>query len=99
METNRSWSIDDRRYNFQFGTEIGWEIKHGRKTRMLKNPSYGGITTEFWNACDAVCGPDEWVLWGTPNCGKGQPPQTMGTGHGASPARFRNVQVGVAYQA
>ncbi len=97
METNRSWSIDDRRYNFQFGTEIGWEIKHGRKTRMLKNPSYGGITTEFWNSCDAICGPEEWVLWGTPNCGKGQPPQTMGTGHGASPARFRNVQVGVAY--
>lgn len=98
METNRSWSIDDRRYNFQFGTEIGWEIKRGRKTRMLKNPSYGGITTEFWNSCDAVCGPEEWVLWGTPNCGKGQPMQTMGTGHGASPARFRKVKVGVAYQ-
>ncbi|MGE5327353.1 MAG: TldD/PmbA family protein, partial [Deltaproteobacteria bacterium] len=76
METNRSWSIDDRRYNFQFGTEIGWEIKGGKKTRMLKNPSYGGITTEFWNACDAVCGPEEWTLWGTPNCGKGQPMQT-----------------------
>ncbi len=97
METNRSWSIDDRRYNFQFGTEIGWEIKHGKKTRMLKNPSYGGITTEFWNSCDGICGPEEWVLWGTPNCGKGQPMQTMGTGHGASPARFRKVQVGVAY--
>jgi TldD protein len=97
METNRSWSIDDRRYNFQFGTEIGWEIKGGKKTRMLKNPSYGGITTEFWNSCDAICGPEEWVLWGTPNCGKGQPMQTMGTGHGASPARFRNIKVGVAY--
>ncbi|HEX5482188.1 MAG TPA: TldD/PmbA family protein [Terriglobia bacterium] len=98
METNRSWSIDDRRYNFQFGTEIGWEIKHGKKERMLKNPSYGGITTEFWNSCDAICGPEEWVLWGTPNCGKGQPMQTMGTGHGASPSRFRKVKVGVAYQ-
>lgn len=97
METNRSWSIDDRRYNFQFGTEIGWEIKQGRKVRMLKNPSYGGITTEFWNACDAICGPEEWVLWGTPNCGKGQPMQTMGTGHGASPARFRKIKLGVAY--
>jgi len=97
METNRSWSIDDRRYNFQFGTEVGWEIKHGQRTRMLKNPSYGGITTEFWNSCDAICGPEEWTLWGTPNCGKGQPMQTMGTGHGASPARFRKVQVGVAY--
>ncbi len=97
METNRSWSIDDRRYNFQFGTEIGWEIKGGKKTRMLKNPSYGGITTEFWNSCDAICGREFWTLWGTPNCGKGQPMQTMGTGHGASPARFRKVQVGVAY--
>ncbi len=97
METNRSWSIDDRRYNFQFGTEIGWEIKGGKKTRILKNPSYGGITTEFWNSCDAICRPEEWMLWGTPNCGKGQPMQTMGTGHGASPARFRKVKVGVAY--
>lgn len=97
MDTNRSWSIDDRRYNFQFGTEIGWEIKNGKRTRMLKNPSYGGITTEFWNSCDAICGPEEWTLWGTPNCGKGQPMQTMGTGHGASPARFRKVHVGVAY--
>ncbi len=97
METNRSWSIDDRRYNFQFGTEIGWEIKNGKKIRMLKNPTYAGITTEFWNSCDAICGPDEWTLWGTPNCGKGQPMQTMGTGHGASPCRFRNVKVGVAY--
>lgn len=98
METNRSWSIDDRRYNFQFGTEIGWEIKNGKRTRMLKNPSYGGITTEFWNSCDAICGPEDWTLWGTPNCGKGQPAQLMGTGHGAAPARFRNVQVGVAYR-
>jgi TldD protein len=97
METNRSWSIDDRRYNFQFGTEISWEIRGGKKTRMLKNPSYGGITTDFWNSCDAICGPEYWTLWGTPNCGKGQPMQTMGTGHGASPARFRAVQVGVAY--
>jgi TldD protein len=97
METNRSWSIDDRRYHFQFGTEIGWEIQGGKKVRMLKNPSYSGITTEFWNACDAVCSRDHWTLWGTPNCGKGQPMQTMGTGHGASPARFRNVRVGVAF--
>ena len=97
METNRSWSIDDRRYHFQFSTEIGWEIKGGKKTRMLKHPSYSGITTEFWNSCDAICSRDYWTLWGTPNCGKGQPMQTMGTGHGASPARFRNVKVGVAF--
>ncbi|HKV24271.1 MAG TPA: TldD/PmbA family protein [Candidatus Acidoferrum sp.] len=97
METNRSWSIDDRRYQFQFSTEIGWEIKGGKKTRMLKNPSYSGITTEFWNSCDAICSKDFWTLWGTPNCGKGQPMQTMGTGHGASPSRFRNVRIGAAF--
>jgi TldD protein len=97
METNRSWSIDDRRYHFQFSTEIGWEIKGGKKTRMLKNPSYSGITTEFWNSCDAICSRDHWTLWGTPNCGKGQPMQTMGTGHGASPSRFRNIKLGAAF--
>src|SRR5229473_1703160 len=97
METNRSWSIDDRRYQFQFSTEIGWEIKGGKKVRMLKNPSYSGITTEFWNSCDAICKFDYWTLWGTPNCGKGQPMQTMGTGHGAAPARFRNVRIGTAF--
>ena len=98
FETNRSWSIDDKRYNFQFGTEIGWEIKHGKKVRMLKNPSYSGITTEFWGSMDAICSREHWRLWGTPNCGKGQPQQTMGTGHGASPARFRRVKIGTAYQ-
>jgi len=97
METNKSWSIDDRRYQFQFSTEIGWEIKGGKKVRMLKNPSYGGITTEFWNSCDAICSAKYWTLWGTPNCGKGQPMQTMGTGHGAAPSRFRNVQIGTAF--
>ena len=97
METNRSWSIDDRRYQFQFSTEIGWEIKGGKRGRMLKNPSYSGITTEFWNSCDAVCSRDYWTLWGTPNCGKGQPMQTMGTGHGASPSRFRNIKIGAAF--
>jgi TldD protein len=98
METNRSWSIDDKRYNFQFGCEAGWEIKNGKRTRMLKNPSYSGITTDFWNSMDAICSRDEWTLWGTPHCGKGQPQQVMGTGHGAAPARFRNVKVGTAYK-
>ncbi len=98
FNTNRSWSIDDKRYNFQFGTELGWEIKNGKRARMLKNPSYSGITTEFWNSMDAICSRDEWTLWGTPNCGKGQPQQVMGTGHGASPARFRKVKVGSAYK-
>jgi TldD protein len=98
MQTNRSWSIDDKRYNFQFGCEIGWEIKNGKRVRMLKNPSYSGITTEFWNSLDAICSRDEWTLWGTPNCGKGQPQQVMGTGHGAAPSRFRGIKVGSAYK-
>ena len=98
METNKSWSIDDRRYNFQFGCEVGWEIRNGKRVRMLKNPSYSGITTEFWNSMDAICSRQDWALWGTPNCGKGQPQQVMGTGHGASPARFRKIRVGSAYK-
>ena len=95
METNRSWSIDDMRYNFQFGTEIGYEIRNGKRGRLLKNCTYSGITPEFWNSCDAIANEKHWKLWGTPNCGKGEPMQTMGTGHGAAPGRFRNVRVGV----
>jgi len=99
METNRSWSIDDKRFNFQFGCEAAWEIKGGKLGRMLRNPSYSGITTEFWNSMDAICDRRHWTLWGTPNCGKGQPEQGMGTGHGAAPARFHQVKIGGAYGA
>ncbi len=95
METNRSWSIDDKRLNFQFGTEMAYEIKNGKKTALLRNATYTGMTPQFWGSCDAICNRDHWVVWGTPNCGKGQPEQVAHTGHGASPARFRNVQVGV----
>ena len=95
METNRSWSIDDKRLNFQFGTEIGREIKHGKLGDLVKNPTYTGITPRFWGSCDAIANVDEWVVWGTPNCGKGQPEQVAHTGHGAAPARFRDVQVGL----
>ncbi|MGH2579503.1 MAG: TldD/PmbA family protein [Actinomycetota bacterium] len=95
MATNQSWSIDDKRVNFQFGCEIAWRIKGGKLTQMYRNPNYTGITTEFWRSCDAVGGREDWTLWGTPNCGKGQPAQTARVGHGTAPARFRNVQVGV----
>jgi TldD protein len=95
METNRSWSIDDKRLNFQFGTEVGREIKNGKLGDLVKNPTYTGITPRFWGSCDAIGNQDEWVVWGTPNCGKGQPEQVAHTGHGAAPARFRNVQVGL----
>jgi TldD protein len=95
MTTNQSWSIDDKRINFQFGTEISWRIEKGKLTQIYRNPNYTGITPEFWGSCDAVGGPEGWVVWGTPNCGKGQPGQIGRVGHGASPARFRNVRVGV----
>jgi TldD protein len=95
MSTNSSWSIDDKRVNFQFGCEVARRIKDGKLTEMYRNPNYTGITTELWSSCDAVCGPEEWTVWGTPNCGKGQPGQVARVGHGTSPARFRNVRVGV----
>ncbi len=95
MESNRSWSIDDRRRNFQFGCEIGYEIKNGRRGRMLRNPTYTGIGPTFWSALDALAGSSERVVWGVPNCGKGQPLQIGHTGHPAMPGRFRGVRVGV----
>jgi len=95
LTTNRSWSIDDKRINFQFGTEMGWEIKNGKLGDRIKNPTYTGITPRFWNSCDAIADKNHWQMWGTPNCGKGEPGQVAHVGHGASPARFRNVQVGV----
>ena len=95
FETNNSWSIDDRRLNFQFACEIGWEIENGKLGRMIKNPNYTGITPEFWGGCDAICGPGHWQVWGIPNCGKGEPMQVAHVAHGAAPARFRNVRVGV----
>jgi TldD protein len=93
METNRSWSIDDRRLNFQFGTEVGYEVKNGQLGRLLRNPTYTGIGPQFWSSMDMLS--SEIMPWGTPNCGKGQPGQVGHTGHPAAPARFRNVRVGV----
>jgi TldD protein len=94
MQTVRTWSIDDFRESFHMGCEIGWEIKSGRLGDMIRNPSYSGNTVEFWNSCDAIGNEDSWEIWGTPNCGKGQPAQNMPTSQGASPARFRDVKVG-----
>ncbi len=91
----QSWSIDDKRLNFQFGTEVAWEVKDGSLGRMFKNPTYTGITYEFWNGCDAISNKDEWHLWGVPNCGKGEPMQVAHVGHGVAPSRFRNVRIGV----
>ena len=95
LASNRSWSIDDRRLNFQFATEVAYEIKGGKKGRLLKNPTYTGITYEFWRSCDAVADERSYVMLGTPNCGKGEPGQVGHVGHAVSGARFRDVQVGV----
>jgi TldD protein len=95
IDTNRSWSIDDRRLNFQFGCEIGWEIKGGKRGRMIKNATYTGIGPRFWQSLDMLGNESEWTFWGTPNCGKGQPGQIGHTGHPAVPCRFSGVRVGV----
>ncbi len=94
--TPASWSIDDRRENFQLGGEIAYEIVGGKLGQIYKNPVYSGSTVEFWNSCDRIAGESEYRIWGTPNCGKGQPGQNMRTGQGAAPARFVNVKVGQA---
>ena len=94
MTTNRSWSIDDKRLNFQFGCEAAFEIRDGALGRMYRNPIYQGRTPDFWGSCDAIAGAEQWRVYGTPNCGKGQPGQVALVAHGASPARFRNVRMG-----
>jgi TldD protein len=94
MTTNRSWSIDDLRLNFQFGCEAAWEIKRGKRGRLLKKPIYGGVTPRFWAGCDAIGAPEAVRLWGFVSCGKGDPVQLMAVGHGCAPARFRDVEVG-----
>jgi TldD protein len=96
LSTNRSWSIDQRRVNFQFGCEAAWEIRDGKRGRLLRDPVYHGLTTEFWGSCDAICGPSAWEPWGVANCGKGQPAQVAEMTHGSSPARFRAVACGAA---
>jgi TldD protein len=96
LDMNKSWSIDDKRLNFQFGVEVCREIKDGRLGKMFKNAVYTGITPEFWNSCDAVCNRKHWHIWGVPNCGKGEPMQVMHVAHGTSPTRFRNIKVGVS---
>lgn len=94
MTTNRSWSIDQLRLNFQFSCEAAWEIKRGKRTRLLRSPLYTGSTPAFWRGCDAIGNATAWKLWGLASCGKGDPVQGMAVGHGCAPARFRDVEVG-----
>jgi len=96
LDYNKSWSIDDKRINFQFGTEIAREIKNGKLGKIYKNAVYQGITPEFWKSCNGISSEKYWHVWGVPNCGKGQPGQAMHVAHGTSPARFRKVKVGAS---
>ncbi len=95
FDTNVSWSIDDLRLSFQFGTEIGWRVKEGEIVGLIRNPSYTGITPQFWNSVTAIADETDFRMFGTPNCGKGEPGQVMYTGHGSSTTRFENVRIGV----
>jgi TldD protein len=95
LEDNRSWSIDNRRLNFQFGSEVAYEVRRGRRGRLLKNFSYGGVTPQFWGAVEAVAGPDEVRNFGYP-CGKGEPKQWGFLSHGAAPILVRDQAIGVA---
>jgi TldD protein len=95
MDGIRSWSIDDHRLNFQFGPQTAWKIENGKRTKLYKKPTYTGITPQFWGSLDRVAGESEFVVWGTPNCGKGEPEQAGRTTHACSHARFANVHMGI----
>jgi len=94
IEGRGSFSIDQHRVNFQFGGDMFWEIKNGKKVRPLKDVLYKSNNPEFWNSCDAICDDRYWQDFGVTNCGKGQPMQTARMTHGASTARFKNIRVG-----
>lgn len=94
MDTVKSWSIDDERRYFQFGCEFGRLIKGGKLAGAIKNPTYSGCTLDFWNKCTGIADEHAYRIWGTPNCGKGQPGQNARTAQGASPARFDQIAVG-----
>jgi TldD protein len=88
-----SWSIDHQRFNFQFGGQLFWEVKRGKKVRMLRDVAYQANTIEFWNSCDAIGGPASWQLHGTLTDGKGEPVQFNSVSHGCPPARFKQVNI------
>lgn len=88
-----SWSIDQQRYNFQFGGQLFYEIKNGKRGDMLRDVAYQGRTPDFWNAMDGLGDKSTYVLGGSFFCGKGQPIQIAPVSHGAVPARFRGINV------
>jgi TldD protein len=96
METNVSWSIDDKRLNFQFGCEVGRIIRNGELAELVRNPMYSGMTPVFWGSLKAKGNEKTYHHWGLPNCGKGQPSQVMHVGHGAPMGLFIGVKIGGA---
>jgi TldD protein len=90
---NGSWSIDHQRLNFQFGGQTFWEIKRGKRTRMLRDAAYQANTIEFWSACDMIGGPSSWTMGGSLNDGKGEPSQSNAVSHGCPPVRIRKVNI------
>ncbi|MAB78177.1 MAG: TldD protein [Planctomycetes bacterium] len=88
-----SYSIDHQRYNFQFGGQTSYHVKHGKIVGMLKDVAYQARTPDFWRSCDAICGPKEYWVGGSFYDGKGEPRQSNAVSHGCSPARFRRVDV------
>lgn len=93
IDGDGSFSIDQQRYNFQFGGDAFWQIKGGKKQGMVSRVAYQSRTTDFWQACDMIAGPSYWQQWGAPNDGKGEPGQINSVSHGCSPARFRQINV------
>jgi predicted Zn-dependent protease len=93
METNRSWSIDDSRNKFQFGCELGRRVEDGELKGLVRNPNYRGISATFWRSLAGVGDTDSFEVWGTPNCGKGEPNQMIHVGHASPPCVFRNVEI------
>jgi TldD protein len=90
---NGSWSIDQQRYNFQFGGQTFWEIKKGKVGAMLRDVAYQSRTTDFWNSCDGLGGKATYEVNGAANDGKGEPGQANAVSHGCPPARFRKINV------
>ena len=88
-----SYSIDQQRYNFQFGGQVFWEIKNGKRGQMLRDVAYQSRTTDFWNSCDGLGGPTTYEIGGSFNDGKGEPGQSNAVSHGCPPARFRQANV------
>ncbi|MHA4894862.1 TldD/PmbA family protein [Pedobacter sp. PWIIR3] len=90
---NGSFSIDQQRYNFQFGGQTFYEIRNGKIVGMLNDVAYQSNTQEFWNSCSAICDESDYRLGGSFNDGKGQPSQSSAVSHGSSTTRFNGVNV------